>query len=182
MRTRFRWIDIYLLIRTPKALCFLASLLCLIAAWLLTLSASTLRAEAEQLRATAKARAMAARSEPSRSVLETNNEIRLQKFASSLISREESPGILLNMWKQAEAAGVAANHADYRLEPDVDGGFSKMLITMPVGGSYQSLKKYAFSLLAKYPGLALNKLEIKAAKSGEDVEAELSFTLFLREP
>ncbi len=174
-------LDLQLMLCQPSFMVALAGMVCVLGAVFFWRDAVHLEADTRHLLGQSTLLAHTPASVSDTDLWTRGNALRLSAFAKGLKTRQECPSILLQMWKQAEAAGVTVARADYSTEPEVEGGYARMVITMPLKGSYQAIKQYVFAQLANNPALALSKFQIKAEKIGDGVEAELTFTLFVAE-
>lgn len=176
------WLGICLLLRTRTAMYWIAVLSCTLLVLGFMHAARSVRGELDAIRTVAAHQnSLPSTLEPDSSSSRSNN--RLENFVAILTPRKEYADLLLNMWDLSDREDMLATHSDYRVERDMKGKFSKVMVTMPVKAPYQSLKRYVFKLLAENPGLALSKMEIKAGQIGADrIDAELTFTLLVSEP
>ncbi|WP_374509062.1 hypothetical protein [Niveibacterium sp.] len=87
------------------------------------------------------------------------------------------------LWNDAAAAGLQPARVDYRNNPSNAAGFSRFDLTLPVAGPPDVIRQFAFSLLERHPGLALEKIELQREAAVQDqVEAQLAFVLLLEAP
>jgi len=106
---------------------------------------------------------------------------RLRAFEAALLPREELKRFLVDAWDGASVHAVRVTRTEYRIERESRGGFNRLLITVPAAGRYPDIRAYAMDLLIRYPGLALDKLQIKRELSASaEVEAELDLVLLMR--
>ena len=105
----------------------------------------------------------------------------LQAFERSLASDAGARHLMQRIWSDAARAGVRVSKVDYRTELDLAGGFSRLQISMPLGGTYPAMKKFIFGLMGTFPMLSLDKLDIKRESASQpDIEATLHMTLLVR--
>lgn len=105
----------------------------------------------------------------------------LQAFENRLASPEDTALLQKQLWAQAAAAGLELNKVDYRSETDASGQFARLSITLPVTGTYPGVRRFIFALMAQFPGLALDKLDLKrSSASAAQVEATMHLTLLRR--
>lgn len=105
----------------------------------------------------------------------------LQVFEAALLPRKQLTAFLAESWNSAAAHAIRVAHAEYRMEADPHGGFTRLHINVPAVGRYPAIKRYALDLLAHHAGLALQKMQVKREQSASaDVEAELHFILLLQ--
>lgn len=105
----------------------------------------------------------------------------LAAFEARLASANDVTSLMRQLWEQGAAAGLQMNKVDYRTEPDTGGGFERLSVTLPMTGPYPAVRKFTFALMAEFPGLSLDKLDMKRdqAVSGR-VETTAHFTLLTR--
>jgi Tfp pilus assembly protein PilO len=105
----------------------------------------------------------------------------LQAFERGLASDADARRLMQRIWSDAARTGVRLSKVDYRTEVDLAGGFSRLQISMPLGGTYPAMKKFVFGLMAMSPMLSLDKLDIKRESASQpDIEATLHMTLLVR--
>lgn len=105
----------------------------------------------------------------------------LQAFENRLAGAEDIALLQKQLWQQAAAAGLELNKVDYRSEMDASGQFTRLSITLPVNGAYPGVRRFIFALMAQFPGLSLDKLDLKrSAVSAAQVEATMHLTLLGR--
>lgn len=102
----------------------------------------------------------------------------LQAFEARLATPAVQHQFQQVLWQQAAANGLQLSKVDYRIEADAGAGFTRLSITLPVNGPYPAVRKFLFSLLAQFPGLAMDKLSLKRTAAGSaQVEATVQLTL-----
>ena len=105
----------------------------------------------------------------------------LQAFENRLAGAQDVALLQKQLWQQARAAGLELNKVDYRSEVDAGGQFTRLSITLPVTGAYPGVRRFIFALMAQFPGLSLDKLDLKRTSVGTaQVEATMHFTLLGR--
>ncbi len=105
----------------------------------------------------------------------------LAEFESRLAGDEQVAQMAQQIWRQAAAAGLQLSKVDWRAEADAARRFGRVQITLPMTGSYTALRKFTFGLMAAYPSLALDKLDLKRElPAAGQVEATAHFTLFVK--
>jgi hypothetical protein len=103
----------------------------------------------------------------------------LAEFEQRLASDEDVSRLQRELWRQGASAGLQMNKVDYRNETDANGQFSRLAITLPMTGSYPAVRKFIFSLMADFPGLSLDKLDVKRDQAASGlVETTVHLTLF----
>jgi hypothetical protein len=102
-------------------------------------------------------------------------------FRATLAKGDDPLRFMRRLWEEAARAGLQVAKVDYRHEADAPGGFTRMEVTVPVTGPYPAVRDFAFGMLADFPGLALDKLEIKRDQPSQaEVTATLHFILLER--
>lgn len=106
----------------------------------------------------------------------------ISAFNAVLKSRAELPLILEKQFEIARAHRLELGRGEYRLDKDVEGGFSYYRITLPLTGPYSALRPFMESMLAEWPGMALEQLSFSRGHAGEkDTEAVLRFAILVTE-
>lgn len=104
-------------------------------------------------------------------------------FRAVLQPDETKMEVARALWRAAADAGLQPSRVDYRNSPVTPAGFSRFDLTLPVAGPPDVIRQFAFSLLERYPGLALEKIELQREAAVQDqVEAQLAFVLLLEAP
>lgn len=105
----------------------------------------------------------------------------LTAFETALASTADRDRLVAQLWSSAAANAVRLSKIDFRTESDVPGGFVRLHMRMPAAGRYPQIKSFAFGLMAAYPSLALQRLEIRRSQPSQaDVEATLHLVLLMR--
>jgi hypothetical protein len=108
--------------------------------------------------------------------------IDLERFEDILKSNKDVPTIMTENWLAVDENHITTSAIEYRFEPDLKGGFTRLHIVVPVIGTYPAIKHYAFAQLRANPAMSLIKLTINRERVNiKDISAELHFVLFLRE-
>ena len=105
----------------------------------------------------------------------------LDAFERRLAGADEVAALQRQLWQQATTAGLQLSKVDYRSEADTGAQFTRLSVTVPVTGTYPGVRRFIFALMAQFPGLALDKLDLKrTSATSADVEATMHFTLLSR--
>ncbi|WP_417067562.1 hypothetical protein [Niveibacterium terrae] len=105
----------------------------------------------------------------------------LHAFEAVLAQPEDRIRIVHDVWDSATPAGVHLDRAEYRGEAPGPGGFGRLRLRLPVRGSYPAIKHYVFALMARHPGLALERIDLSRDDPGQElVEAQLQFSLLMK--
>lgn len=102
-------------------------------------------------------------------------------FETILAQPEDRIRFVREVWDSASPAGIRLEHAEYRGEAPGPGGFGRLRLRLPVRGSYPAIKHYVFALMAHYPALALERIDLSREHPDQEfVEAQLQFSLLMR--
>lgn len=105
----------------------------------------------------------------------------LATFESQLATAEDVTNLMIQVWKLGADAGLQMNKVDYRTEPDAAGGFERLSLTLPMTGAYPAVRRFVFSLMTDFPGLSLDKLDMKREQTAlGQVETTVHLTLLTR--
>lgn len=104
----------------------------------------------------------------------------LAEFNKVLLAESAQHQFLRTLSQQASRAGLKIGRIDFHTEPGSGVGFERLSIVIPVAATYPVLQAFAFSLLAEFPGLALEKIDMRREHvSLETVDAQLHFVLYV---
>lgn len=104
----------------------------------------------------------------------------LAAFRAVLRPDAEKTDVARALWNAAADAGLQPARVDYRSNPASPAGFARFDLTLPVSGPPAVIRRVAFGLLERYPGLALDKIELQRESASQEwVEAQLAFVLLL---
>ena len=105
----------------------------------------------------------------------------LAEFTAHLADDEDVARLAQRIWHEAGVAGLQLSKVDWRAEADAGQRFGRLHITVPMTGPYTAMRKFSFGLLAAYPGLALDRLDMKREQlASTAVETTAHFTLYVR--
>jgi len=105
---------------------------------------------------------------------------RYQAFRNLLAENSERSELLKIVFSQATEAGIQLPQGDYNLVFEVEGGYDRLQINLPVKGSYQQIRSFCKTLLEKLPPLSLDEISFKRDNiKSPTVEARLRLTLYL---
>jgi hypothetical protein len=114
---------------------------------------------------------------PKQSLLETRH----QKFRAYLISRAALPSVAQTLVTEAGKAGLTVAQADYQLRPSPDSDYLTYRISLPVQGSYTSIRAFIDAFLNALPAAALTELSFNRDNVGMgNLESKLEFVVFVR--
>lgn len=112
----------------------------------------------------------------------TNTQQAITAFEGVLKKRAEIPLILEKQFEIARQYRIELGRGEYRLDRDPEGGFSYYRITLPVTGPYSALRPYTETILAEWPGMALEQVSFSRGHAGEnETEAVLRFAILVVE-
>jgi len=81
----------------------------------------------------------------------------------------------------ASKEGLNIPSGDYRLVPGKDGLFDRYVVTLPVKGSYLTIRRYVVAVRKAFPDLAVEDISLRRENIGtSQVDAQLCFILFGR--
>jgi len=105
----------------------------------------------------------------------------LGAFEQRLASEDDRMRLMKQIWQLGAAAGLQLNRVDYHTEVDAGERFNRLLITLPMTGSYPAVRKFMFTLMAEFPGLSLDKIDMKREQTASaQVETSAHMTLHTR--
>ena len=77
--------------------------------------------------------------------------------------------------------GLKIPSGDYRLVPGKDGLFDRYVVTLPIKGSYLTIRHYVAAVRKEFPDLAVEDISLRRENIGtSQVDAQLRFILFGR--
>jgi Tfp pilus assembly protein PilO len=105
----------------------------------------------------------------------------LSAFEQRLANEDDRMRLMKQIWQLGAAAGLQLNRVDYHTEVDAGGRFNRLLITLPMTGSYPAVRKLMFTLMAEFLGLSLDKIDMKREQTtSAEVETSAHMTLHTR--
>lgn len=105
----------------------------------------------------------------------------LALFEQRLATDDDRNRLMKQLWEHGTAAGLQLSQVDYRTAPGAEGRFNRLLIKLPMTGPYPAVRRFLFGLMAAFPGLSLDQLDIKRDQSDKaEVEVDAHMTLHLR--
>ncbi|MBV6323968.1 hypothetical protein [Duganella violaceipulchra] len=150
----------------------------------LALAAAALAIEREQRRAGAVLRRQLAVPSAAAAVPAQDRERQaLAAFERQLLPYEEIPVVVQELMVMAERRGVTLARGEYRLQPDVPGGFLRYRIRLPLKGKMSVVYGFIQDALQAQPALALERVQFKRERSDAlEVEAGSEWALLVRRP
>lgn len=105
----------------------------------------------------------------------------LAAFRARLADDDDVARLVQQVWRQAAASGLQVSKVDWRAEADAGQPFGRVRVVVPMSGSYVAMRRFAFGLLAAFPGLALDRLDLRREQpAAGTVEGTAHFTLHVR--
>lgn len=137
------------------------------------------RAEIRQLsERTALLRANAAQAPVVPVLASDTGRQRLLAFEQTLPPHEDIPQVLGDLLTLAEQQGLLAQRGDYRAQPDVQGGFLRYRMTLPVSGEPAAIRRFVQKALSTQKSLALESVQFKRESTGDGrMEARIQWSL-----
>ncbi len=105
----------------------------------------------------------------------------LDAFTANLARPADRAAISQALWQGASEAGLQVTRLEFADAPDAGGQFVRSEIQVPAVGSAAQIRRFAFTLLAAHPNLALQRLEWhRDGAAAGAVQARLVFVLFVQ--
>lgn len=159
-------------------------------ACLLTSSAALL-IEHQQVKSLNRARNAAAYSQTIRPVpsdvvkddMGSRSTKRLQAFDAYLPLHDEIPNALKNLISLATDSGLLLARGEYKAQAEMQGGFLRYGMTLPVKGDPQAIHTFILTALARNRTLALEGIQFKREQiESPEIEARIQWVLLTRLP
>src|SRR5262249_2272198 len=104
----------------------------------------------------------------------------LAAFYRNLGSRGEAPAALRAVFDAAAAESLVIETGEYRFAREPGSKLVRYQMTLPVRGSYVSIRRFVVRALNEVPGLALDNLDLRRESvASRSVEARVLFTLYV---
>jgi hypothetical protein len=108
---------------------------------------------------------------------------RLKAFDDYLLTHADIPSVVQNLIRLAEAEKLVLARGDYRPQADVQGGFLRYRMSLPVKGDAQAIRRFMQAALLAHRTLALEGVQFKRERiESATVEARLQWVLLTRPP
>ena len=102
-------------------------------------------------------------------------------WLASLPSGAQRQQRLADLLELALRQGLIVTRTEHRLSVDADAGLERLVVSMPVGGSYAQLRSFIELALQQDPGLSLDSLKLsRATPQAAQVDADLIWSLHAR--
>jgi hypothetical protein len=104
-------------------------------------------------------------------------------FERLLLPHEDIPQAVGQVLRLAQERGVSIKQAEYRAVPDLQGGFLRYRIELPIHGASEAVYRYLFDALLAHPYLALEAVQFKREGSEtKELDAKVRWVLLARLP
>jgi len=114
---------------------------------------------------------------------ERDGRARLKAFDDYLLPHDDIPTVVQDLLNEAEDLRLVLARGDYRAQPDLQGGFMRYRMSLPVKGDAPTVLKLMQSALQSHKTLALESVQFKRARiESTDVEVRLQWVLLTRLP
>lgn len=115
--------------------------------------------------------------------IEDDGRARLRQFEAQLLAHEDIPHVVRDLMILADEAGLSIVRGEYRPQADVQGGFLRYRMTLPVRGEAQAVYGYIQAALNGQRMLALESVQFKRESiDAPDVEARIQWVVLTRLP
>lgn len=109
-------------------------------------------------------------------------EQRYRAFRDHLVRREALPEVIRTFFAEAGKNGLALQQMDYSLVRQAAGNYLVYRISVPVGGPYGGVRRFAQGILDSVPAAALEEADFRRATvASPAAEAKLRFAIYLKE-
>lgn len=110
--------------------------------------------------------------------------VQVKDWRADLPSDHQAYGRLTRLFQAAEEAGLALDEGSYRTQFESaskgQAGLGRLVISLPVSGSYPAVRGFLARALNQDPAIALENLRLtREAMSETELMAELRFALYL---
>ena len=158
----------------------LVGVLLLVAAAALALLGRQWQRETDSLQAQSKALIARLKTQP-QGVAAPGRNLARAEWLASLPTGGQRQGRLADLIELALRQGLSVTRTEHRLSVDADAGLERLVVSMPVGGSYAQLRSFIELALQQDPGLSLDSLKLQRANpQAVQVDADLVWSLHAR--
>lgn len=113
----------------------------------------------------------------------SDSRAQLQAFENFLIPHEQIPDVVQSLMSLASSVHLVLVRGEYKQQSDVQGGFMRYQMSLPVKGEAQAIYRFISLALKKHQTLALNNVQFKRAGiESKEVEAQIQWVLFTHLP
>ena len=100
-------------------------------------------------------------------------------YCSAVASR--LPGELGKLLDLAEQDGLQFSGGEYRLVAGKEKLLDRYVVSLPVRGDYQEVRRFLMTLRDEFPALAIEDVSLRRDKIGSsEIDAQLRLVLFIR--
>jgi len=138
--------------------------------------------ETEALGLAQEAQTLAQRQARSQAAVQAQNahSAALQDWRTQLPGSHVAYERLTRLFQAAESAGLALDEGSYRTQVETRAGLTRLLVTLPVAGTYPDLRRFLAQALNQDAALALEGLRFtRDTPETPNLEAELRFAFYL---
>lgn len=106
---------------------------------------------------------------------------RLQAFDAYLLPHDQIPDALKNLFSLATESNLLLARGEYKALVEIQGGFLRYGMTLPVKGDPQAIHTFVLTALAQNRTLALEGIQFKRERiESQEIEARIQWVLFTR--
>ena len=154
-------------------------------------SGAALLIEHQQVKSLNRARSAAAYSQTVQSIpsdvvkgdVGSKGVTRLQAFDAYLLPHDEIPHVLKNLISLATDSELLLARGEYKAQAEMQGGFLRYGMTLPVKGDPQAIHTFILTALAQNRTLALEGIQFKREQiESPEIEARIQWVLLTRLP
>lgn len=103
----------------------------------------------------------------------------LESFRQSLVMQDATPTQLRVLHQKAQELGLQPGQLDMRRQQGGVGVFSQLQVSMPLRGSYLSVKKFCGDVLESMSSVSIDQITIKRSESASgQVDAQIVLSLW----
>lgn len=112
-----------------------------------------------------------------------DGRVQLKAFQDILLPYDNIPNAVQDMIQLAEEQDLSIAHGDYKPQLDIQGGYLRYQMVLPVTGNIRSIHKYIQNVLVAQKTLALESIKFKREQVDDgEIEARIQWVLFTRLP
>lgn len=115
--------------------------------------------------------------------LAQDNAALLQAFERQLLDPEEIPTLIQDLLELAAKDGLVIRRGEYKLDVDVDGGFARYRMSLPVQGPAPAIQRFVQRALVDNKALAVEGVQFKRERADStEGDAKVQWVAFTRLP
>ena len=108
---------------------------------------------------------------------------RIELFDEQLLPHADIPTAVQDLFNLAEDEQLVIARGDYRPQLDVEGGFMRYRMSLPIKGKPRAVLRFVHQALRRQKSLALESVQFKREQAGAaEVEARLQWVLLVSAP